>query len=375
MEKANLPKTKLLKKIGKYALIALLAVIVLVGGYATYFVASFTRIEDNLSIVPTRSENNYEVSVTTQYNLLNWNVGFGAYSDDFSFFMDGGKYSRGFSEEAVKKNMLGIQKTVVSAAKTYTKNGFDFICYQEVDFDSTRSYHLDEREILASTHIGYASVYAQNYNSPYIMYPIFSPHGANNSGLYTFSRYKIESALRVQLPIETGFMKFFDLDRCYSKSRIPVVNGKDLVLINLHLSAYTSDGTISTTQLEMLLADCKAEYQKGNYVICAGDFNKDLTDEGSASYFGTLTEADNWAKQIDPAIFEGTNMTKVAPLNKSNPVPTCRNANRPYSEGNTVYIIDGFLVSANVTVLNAITIDAGFKHSDHNPVVLSFKLN
>ena len=119
MEKTNLPKTKLLKKIGKYALIALLSVIVLVGGYATYFVASFTRIEDNLSIVPTRSENNYEVSVTTQYNLLNWNVGFGAYSDDFSFFMDGGKYSRGFSEEAVKKNMSAESAALGEQRKAY----------------------------------------------------------------------------------------------------------------------------------------------------------------------------------------------------------------------------------------------------------------
>lgn len=374
MKQTNSSKTKLLKKVGKYALIALLAVIVLVGGYATYFVASFTRIEDNLALVPTKSENNYEVSVLTQYNLLNWNVGFGAYSDDFSFFMDGGKYSRGFSEEAVRKNMQGIQDTVTEASKNY-KNAFDFICYQEVDFDSTRSYHIDQREILASSHKGYSSVYAQNYNSPYIMFPLFSPHGANSSGLYTFSVYKIKSALRVQLPIENGFTKFFDLDRCYSKSRIPVVNGKDLVLINLHLSAYTSDGTISTAQLKMLLEDCKAEYQKGNYVICAGDFNKDLTDEGSAHYFGALSEAENWAKQIDPAIFEDSNMRKVAPLNKENPIPTCRNANRPYGENNSVYIVDGFLVSENVTVVNASTIDTGFKYSDHNPVVLSFELN
>ena len=367
-------KNKVLKKIGKGLLIALLAIIVVVGSYAAYFVGSFTRIEPDMALVPTVGESENQVSTNIQYNLLNWNIGFGAYSDDFSFFMDGGKYSRAFSEEEVNKNLLGVKQTVENASKTHGKGYFDFICYQEVDFDSTRSYHVDQRAVLSSFHQGYSSVYAQNYASPYIMYPIFSPHGANNSGLYTFSRYKINSSLRVQLPIEKGFTKFFDLDRCYSKSRISVANGKDLVLINLHLSAYTSDGTISTTQLEMLLADCKAEYEKGNYVVCAGDYNKDLVDEGSASLFGSLGEQDNWAKQIDPAIFIDTHMTKVAPLNKENPIPTCRNASAPYSEGNTLYIIDGFLVSDNVTVLKALAIDAQFKNSDHNPVVLSFKL-
>ena len=37
--------------------------------------------------------------------------------------------------------------------------------------------------------------------------------------------FPITSALRRSLPIETGFTKLLDLDRCYSVSRIPVDGG------------------------------------------------------------------------------------------------------------------------------------------------------
>ena len=38
------------------------------------------------------------------------------------------------------------------------------------------------------------------------------------------------------------------------------------------------------------------------------------------------------------------------------------------------YVIDGFLCSPNVTVLSLETLDAGFRYSDHNPVLLQFEL-
>ena len=365
-----------LKKILKGLLIALLVVLVTVSGYAVYFVASFTRIQDNQTLSRTASTDKNFVLTNTTYNLLSWNVGFGAYSDDYSFFMDGGKYSRAFSKEAVETNITEINSTVTLFEKDTLKSKFDFILYQEVDFDSTRSYKVDIRQILTNNRIGYSATFAQNYNSPYILYPFNSPHGANKSGLLTLSRFQITSAIRKQLPIENGFMKFFDLDRCYSKNKISVNNNQELVIYNLHLSAYTSDGTIAIEQLKILLDDCKREVAKGNYIICAGDFNKDLidTEGGSATLFGQDTEAEGWAKQIDPQIFEGTGMTKIAPCVNSDPVPTCRNANAPYSEGNKVYIIDGFLVSSNVSVIKAATIDKQFKNSDHNPVYLTFKL-
>ncbi|NJM15621.1 MAG: hypothetical protein HC896_09850 [Bacteroidales bacterium] len=48
----------------------------------------------------------------------------------------------------------------------------------------------------------------------------------------------------------------------------------------------------------------------------------------------------------------------------------------PYVKGNTkVTTIDFFLTSPNVQVKDVKTLDYNFKHSDHHPVYLSFKLN
>ncbi|MCI2055792.1 MAG: hypothetical protein LKJ86_01460 [Oscillibacter sp.] len=37
---------------------------------------------------------------------------------------------------------------------------------------------------------------------------------------------------------------------------------------NVRLSAYTTDGTIATEQLQMLLDDMAGKYAGGDYVVC-----------------------------------------------------------------------------------------------------------
>ena len=54
---------------------------------------------------------------------------------------------------------------------------------------------------------------------------------------------------------------------------------------------------------------------------------------------------------------------------------TVRDLAAAYVEGETfVTIIDGFLVSPNVEVVEVNTHDLNFANSDHNPVTLTFKL-
>lgn len=67
-------------------------------------------------------------------------------------------------------------------------------------------------------------------------------------------------------------------------------------------------------------------------------------------------------------------MQLIAPFDEKNPVPSCRNADQPYSESDFVVTVDGFLVSDNVTVEDALVLDTGFKWSDHNPVYMDFIL-
>ena len=96
----------------------------------------------------------------------------------------------------------------------------------------------------------------------------------------------MDEAVRRSLPLESGLTRLTDLDRCYTVSRLPLANGATLCLYNVHLSAYTSDGSISTEQARLLLADMAAEYAQGNYALAGGDFNKDLPGDSGADYAG-----------------------------------------------------------------------------------------
>lgn len=357
-----------MKKLLRVLLCLLALFIVVVVCYVAYVLLTYYRLEDNLPLEVDRTEEAADLAAAGErYRLVSYNIGFGAYSDDYSFFMDGGKESRARSEAAVYENVGG-------AVKAARETDPDFLFLQEVDVDGTRSYHVDEYAYACTLLPSLGQrVFAQNYDSPYLFWPLLEPHGANRAGQATFSRCKISSALRRSLPIEGGVMKLVDLDRCYSVSRVPLESGKELVLYNFHLSAYTSDGTIAEEQLKMLFADMTAEYAAGNYAIAGGDFNKDILGN-SAEIFGVSGAEYTWAQPIPQDLIpEG--LAIIAPFDEADPVASCRNADRPYGPDNYLVTVDGFIVSANVTVEEAAVIDTGFCWSDHNPVYMDFILN
>ena len=275
-----------MKKLWKNLLGAAAGAAAVLLGYSIYVFAAYDRLEDRL---PLTVENARAAEAETErvYTAVSYNLGFGAYSADYSFFMDGGTESRAYSAEAVRENISG-------AMDAASKLEPDFLLLQEVDRDATRSYHVDEVSMAAELMPEKTWVYAQNYDSPYLFWPVTEPHGASKSGIVTMSACRVDSALRRSLPVAENVSCILDLDRCYSVSRIPVENGKTLCLYNAHLSAYLSDGQIAMEQLELLLSDMAAEYEAGNYVVCGGDFNKDLLGD-SAARFGVPEGKANWS--------------------------------------------------------------------------------
>ena len=355
---------KTLLRITAVLLVSVLLVALL---YVSYVVLTYQRIEDMQSLA-VEGEAEYDVAaVGVEYTIVTQNLGFGAYTRDFTFFMDGGKESRAASAESVVSCInLGIE--TVGAFNP------DFILLQEVDIDSTRSYHIDQYAMIANGFYGYSHAKAINYDSAYLMYPLLEPHGASYSSLATFSRYTIQSSLRRSLPISTSLSKFLDLDRCYSVSRVLTDNGKELVIYNVHSSAYGGSAEIRTAQMTMLLNDMKAEYDKGNYVICGGDFNHDFTGNSTQLLNDGMGTLDfGWAQPFpEELIPEGFSRAISYKNGESN--PTCRDCDIPYEEGNFTIIVDGFIISDNVKCIEVENIVTGFSYSDHNPVVMKFVL-
>ena len=283
--------------------------------------------------------------------------------------MDGGTQSWANSKESVIDCINGD----IALIRQYK---VDFPILQEVDTDSTRSYHVDQAEMFRNAFDAYSSAFAVNYHSAFLFYPFYQPHGASNSGLLTMSFAQIDSSLRRSLPISTGLKKILDLDRCYSISRIKVENGKELVVFNVHLSAYGTDGDLQTQQVTMLMNDMQAEYEKGNYVICGGDYNHDFlgnSKESLNTHIDEGIESLAWAApfpdELIPAHFK-----KVTDYATEKLVASCRNCDVPYGPDCFTVILDGFIVSDNVETTYVEVIDNGFLYSDHNPVVMKFRL-
>ena len=357
-----------MKKFLTILLVAVIALLAVAGGYVAYVVIDYDRIEDRLALDIGGAEGLPAAKIGEEYTILTQNIGFGAYTPEFTFFMDGGKESRAKSRDSVI--------AIVQAAGEQVLDGEpDFVLFQEVDFDSTRSYHTDQREILGAFFPSFASTVAVNYHSAYLMWPLLQPHGASNSSIVTFSAKQITSSVRRSLPISTSFSKFLDLDRCYSVSRVPVEGGRELVLYNVHLSAYGSSDEIRTAQMTMLFEDMQTEYEKGNYCVCGGDFNHDFTGRSTQDLNGGETVDFGWAQPFPVDLLaQYGGIVRADQYTDPTPKPTCRNCDIPYREGNFTIIVDGFLVSENVEITYLENIVTGFAYSDHNPVRMKFIL-
>ena len=364
MEKSASP----VKKILKIILIILLILMLVVAGYVAYVFIDYHRIEDNQILTPEGTAQTQELDAASgrTYHLTDWNIGFAAYTDQFSFFMDGGIYSRAFSEEATIDTMNSIIDELL-------KQDSDFYLIQEVDFGSTRSYNVDEKAMIQENFQDrFTTTFGVNYDSAYLFYPFNSPIGASKSGLLTMSSSDITESVRRSLPIQTNYAKLLDLDRCFTVNRIPCNDGHDLVLINLHTSAYTTDDTIVGQQIAMLLDTITEEYGKGNYVIAGGDYNMDLLGD-SGSIFGVSGEDYSWAQPFPVDLLPDT-VNLIVPYDPENPIPSCRNADSPWDpETNFQITIDGFLITDNVEVVSCEVTDLQFAYSDHEPVQLRFR--
>jgi len=63
------------------------------------------------------------------------------------------------------------------------------------------------------------------------------------------------------------------LDRCFLVNRYPLKNGKELLIVNTHNSAY-DNGTLKKQEMAFLKQWLLDENNKGNYIVVGGDWNQ-----------------------------------------------------------------------------------------------------
>jgi endonuclease/exonuclease/phosphatase family metal-dependent hydrolase len=277
------------------------------------------------------------------------------------FFYDGGEQVRP-AEEGVHRNL----EEIMAQLETYRNH--DFLLLQEVDKRSKRSYRNNMVKMIDTLLINHHSVFGRNYDVAFVPLPPTRPMGKVTSGLQTLSAYLPAQVTRHSFPGNYSWpMSVFMLDRCFLVNRYPLPGEKELVVINTHNSAY-DDGSLRQQQMDFLKALLIEEYDRGNYVVAGGDWNQspagfdpefphDLFDTENLTYIEEGYPDAGWTWAYDPA------------------VPTNRRVLTPYSRGaSPTTVIDFFLLSPNVELTGIRGEDLEFAWSDHQPVLMNFKL-
>lgn len=348
-------------KILKYLGLAILAFFLALALLIVY--ATLTYYDPPKELVISQSSTPDTIKCNQEFNLLSWNIGYAGLGDNMDFFYDEGKKVRDTYERTII-NLDSITRFIKR------KSSYPFILLQEVDIRSKRSYRINEMEGFQA--IGeYHSSLAQNYKVKFVPIPPSSPLGQVNSGVMSLSKYQPASSTRYAYPGQFDWpTRLFNLRRCMLVNRYPTNNGKEFILINTHNSAF-DDGSLKKQEMEFLREFVLNEYSKGNYIVVGGDWNQappsfklnTFGENYKVDFFKLTNIADDFLPSDWKWVYDPEN-------------PTNRYLNEVYNAGKTYSsIIDIFLVSPNIEVIDNQTFNLNFVNSDHNPISLKFKLN
>ncbi len=304
-------------------------------------------------------------------SLISWNIGYGGLGEETIFFYDAGGTL--MSDVPVMTPKHDFDKNENGIENFIKNTKVDFYLFQEIDINSKRSYHINQYEALQARKPDFAGSYAMNYDVKRVPLPIvqfWNTMGKVEAGVGSYSKYQPKSATRYQFPGNYSWpTRIFQLDRCFLVNRFATQNGKELIVINTHNSAYDKGGVLKAQQMAYLKEYVLKEYEKGNYIVVGGDWNQcppnfqfDKFAPGKGEGYETQSIAADylpadWLWVYDPVM------------------PTNRKLTEVYKKGETfTTLIDFFLISPNLKIQKVKTINQDFKYSDHQPVYVELGL-
>jgi len=344
----------------KYFGFILLAGILIFAGFILYSQLTWYDPPQKLTLAENARPDTIRCDSTL--SVLSWNIGYAGLGDDMDFFYDGGKKVRDSHERTVT-NLDSIQHFLKrNSSKTFT-------LIQEVDLHSRRSYYLNEMDTFINKSTCFSSL-APNFVVRFVPIPPASPMGQVNSGVMSLSKYQPENSVRYAYPGKFSWPnRLFNLRRCMLVNRYPTTNGKEFILINTHMSAF-DDGSLKKREMMYLKEFILIEYSKGNYVVVGGDWNQSPPNLPLTKFGKNIQSESFILSNISPDFMPQSWKWVFDPES-----PTNRYLNESYTAEHTFRcLIDIFLVSPNVEVLQNKTIDLNFRNSDHNPIEMCFRL-
>ena len=323
-------------------------------------------------LLPIESQQSTSILQDSVISLLTWNIGYAGLGAQSNFFYHGSGFFWS-GDKMVHSSKTQVDQYFSGITKFLQSHPADIYLVQEIDRNSNRSYNLDQYNELQNALASKTSIYAPNFRVRRVPIPILEPwnvYGKAESGLALFSKHVPHTATRYQLPGQYGWPKrIFQLDRCLLVSRFKMQSTKELVVINLHNSAYDKKGELKQQQMAYLKKLATAEYEQGNYVIAGGDWNQFPPFFNPETF--AIGKATNRKKSgIAPDLFPPDWHWIYDPT-----VPTIRNNYTIYDPKNAqVGLIDFFLISPNIKALEVKGLDHQFQFSDHQAVWMNVAL-
>lgn len=344
----------LFKVLLSFLQLALVALVVLIA-----YAAMYDFHPEKSRPLPVQPPDNTASDADSTFSFIIWNTGYGGLGEEMDFFYDGGSRTRPGKEEHQKYNR-GIN--------TFLENhdSVDFFLLQEVDKYSKRTYYYRQDSALRASLPGHYAVFSKNYDVRFVPMPVFRPMGRVQAGMMTFSKKKPHKAVREPLPqVHRWPLKYFMLDRAAVVTHYRLVTGKQLVVINIHNSAYVDDAEELQREIKVIKDVAAEETAKGNYVIIGGDWNQNppgFSAEKGANLFSLDYQLS------DTAIGKGWHWAYEAQQ------ATNRSLATPYSDTSRRTLIDFYALSPGIEVQEVRVLSQDFKYSDHEPVYLRVEL-
>ena len=303
--------------------------------------------------------------------VLNYNVQYMA-SKNYVFFYD---YVDGNGPDD-RPSPEDITKTINRVAKIIIDENPDVILLQEVNDGAKATDYEDQLErlmkLLPKEYVSYTSAFY--WKAGFVPHPrIMGPVGMK---LATISKYKLSKAIRHQLATipSDPLTHQFNFKRAILEARLPVEGGKDFVVMNTHLDAFSQGTDTMQRQVAFLKELLIQRGDEGFPWIIGGDFNLlppgqyDSLQESERHYFQKETEMQSIYDQFNviPALED---------LNKGNDqqwnthLPNGLGLNAPDR------ILDYYVYSNNLSLLESyVRHKDTYIVSDHLPIIAEFKL-
>jgi endonuclease/exonuclease/phosphatase family metal-dependent hydrolase len=334
---------------GVLKLLALLVVLI-AAFIGVFLVANHSAVGDPGDVKRVAQEGLPSAGDTLE--IVTWNLGYGGLGAGSDFVADGGEHYFPPSRAAARANAAGIR------AFLETQTSADIVMLQELAGAGPVNYWTDVHREADAALASADRIFFADFKTRFMPWPLRMVHG---QGIY--ARRAVAETDLVALPAENSGILGVRRRYAATVARLPIAGREHgWTIVTTHLAAFDDDAIVRTRQLRELLAWAEAEYRAGQHVVIGGDFNLRLAETN----FPNTTEERFlfWVYPFPPdALPEGWRIGADAST------PSVRTNERPYRPGeNYTTVIDGFIVSPNVSLEHVAGVDLGFAHSDHNPV-------